>query len=72
MHINLRRAHAEWAKDMRSRGDQAVGIQPVKRQLGERAAAQFVIEKGVQKRLMGANTRVYTIDLTSMRETIDE
>jgi hypothetical protein len=72
MFINLRRAHAEWAKDMRSRGDQAVGIQPIKRQLDERAAAQFVMGKGLQKRLMGANTRVFKINLTAMREVIDE
>ena len=72
MYINLRRAHAEWSKDMRARGDQAVGIQPIKRQLDERAAAQFVMGKGIQKRIMGANTRVFQIDLTAMREVIDE
>jgi len=72
LYINLRRAHAEWAKDMRARGDHAVGIQPIKRQLSEEAAARFVVKKGMQKRMMGANTRVYAIDLTAMRDVIDE
>lgn len=71
LYFNLRKAHAEWARDMRSRGGQAAGLQPIKRQLGEQAAARFVIEQGVQRRLMGANTRVWAIDLTAMRETID-
>ena len=71
MYFNLRRGHAEWSRDMRSRGEQAAGLQPVKRQLGERAASRFIIDKSMQKRMMGANTRVWSIDLTALREMID-
>ena len=71
LYFNLRRGHAEWARDMRSRGNQAAGLQPIKRQLGEQAASRFVVDRGFQKRMMGANTRVYVIDLTAMREVAD-
>jgi len=71
MYFNLRRGHAEWSRDMRSRGEQAAGLQPIKRQLGERAAAKFIIDRSLQKRMMGANTRVWVIDLTALREMID-
>lgn len=72
MYFNLRRAHAEWAKDMRSRGDMAVGLQPIKRQLMEKAASEFMLESGLQKRIMGANTRVYKVDLTRLRDMMEE
>jgi hypothetical protein len=70
--FNLRRAHAEWAKDLRARGETAPGIQPIRRQMDEDAIKQFVIAKGKQKRMLGANTRVFEVDLESLRETIDD
>jgi hypothetical protein len=72
MYFNLRRAHAEWAKDMKSRGDHAMGLQPIKRQLMEKAASEFMLESGLQKRIMGANTRVYKVDLTRLRDMMEE
>jgi len=72
LYINLRGAYAEWARDMRSRGDQAPGLSPVRRQLEEEALAQFVVGKAIQKRIMGANTRVYAVDITALREAIGE
>lgn len=72
LYINVRRAHAEWSKDMRARGESAPGIQPILRQLNEEAIDQYVIEKGLQKRMMGANTRVYAFDLDALRRAIDD
>ena len=72
LYINVRRAHAEWAKDMRARGESAPGIKPIQRQLNEEAISQYVIERGLQKRMMGANTRVYAFDLDALRRAIDD
>jgi hypothetical protein len=72
MYFNLRRAHAEWSKDMRARGDVAVGLEPIRRQLSEKSSAGFVLDRAIQKRMPGAgNMRVYKVDLAGMRERID-
>ena len=72
MHFNLRQAHSEWSKELKARGDQAVGIEPIRRQLDEDAAGEFIIEKGSLRKMVGKMpVKVYTVDMTLAVERID-
>lgn len=72
LYFNLRRAHAEWSRDMRSRGETTPGMEPIKRQLAEDTTSAFVVERSMQKRMPGqGNMRVYKIDLDMARSIAD-